>query len=170
MQSWVALPQSDEEMPPSFHHHPAAVLPRISIGRVTVTLIAGKAFAAQSPVTTLSSLFYADAQMPGGSELTLAIEYPERGLYVASGAARLDGQLLPAGTFAQLAPAASPVLHAQEDSHVMLLGGEPLDGERHIWWNFVSSSRERIERAKQDWREQKFEPVPGDSEFIPLPD
>jgi redox-sensitive bicupin YhaK (pirin superfamily) len=170
MQSWVALPKVHEEVAPSFYHHPAAVLPRVAIGPITITLIAGTAFGATSPVATYSPLFYADAHMPVASELTLAIEHPERAVYIAAGAVRLDGHLLQSGTFVQLAADTSPMLRAQEDSHVMLLGGEPLDGERHIWWNFVSSSRERIERAKQDWREQRFEPVPGDREFIPLPD
>ncbi len=170
MQSWVALPQQHEEMAPSFYHHPAEMLPKLAVGAVTVTLIAGSAFGAESPVHTYSPLFYAHAQMPTGSKLQLVIEHPERAVYVVAGTARLEGELLPAGTLAVLVGQGSPILHAQGDSQVMLLGGAPLDGERHIWWNFVSSSRARIERAKEDWRHHRFEKVPGDDEFIPLPD
>ena len=170
MQSWVALPQPHEEVAPSFHHHPAAVLPRLVLDEVTVTLIAGTAFGAESPVKTYSPLFYADADMPQGSELQLAIDHAERAIYVASGGIQLDGERLPAGSLAVLDPDATPTLRAQLESHVMLLGGEPLDGERHIWWNFVSSSRERIERAKEDWRDHRFDRVPGEDGAIPLPD
>jgi redox-sensitive bicupin YhaK (pirin superfamily) len=170
MQSWVALPTQHEEVAPSFHHHPASVLPKIPLDGVTVTLIAGSAFAAESPVKTYSPLFYADAAMPTDTALTLAIDYSERAIYVAEGAVRLDGTLLEPGTLAALSKDDSPTLRAQMDSHVMLLGGAPLDGERHIWWNFVSSSRQRIERAKQDWRDQNFDKVPGDDEYIALPE
>ena len=170
MQSWVALPSGHEEVAPSFHHHPADVLPKLTQGAVTITVIAGTAFDAESPVKTYSPLFYCDADMPEGTELRLAIDHEERAVYVASGGVSMDGQLLEPGTLAVLAEQAKPTLRARSPSHVMLLGGAALDGERHIWWNFVSSSRERIERAKADWREGRFEPVPGEHEFIPLPD
>jgi redox-sensitive bicupin YhaK (pirin superfamily) len=170
MQSWVALPRDHEEVVPSFYHHPASVLPKVTRGDVNITLIAGAAFDAESPVNTYSPLFYCDAQMPQGSELRLEIDHEERAVYVASGGVRLEGEALPPGTLAVLSDSGSPTLRAHAESHVMLLGGAALDGERHIWWNFVSSSKRRIERAKQDWRDNQFDRVPGDNEFIPLPE
>ena len=169
MQSWVALPRNHEEVVPSFYHHPASVLPRVTCGDVSITLIAGSAFGAESPVNTYSPLFYCDAQMPQGSELPLESDHEERAVYVASGGVRLEKEALRPGTLAILSDSSKPTLRALADSHVMLLGGAALDGERHIWWNFVSSSQDRIEQAKEEWAGGGFKRVDGDDEFIPLP-
>ncbi len=168
IQSWVALPESHEETEPAFHHHGAATLPEIVAERVSLRLIAGEAYGHRSPVATLSPLFYLSATMPANQSLRLPAEYPERAVYVVEGVLAHGATVLEAGSMAVFEPG-EVTLHAERASRAMLLGGEPL-GRRHVWWNFVSSSRERIERAKADWREGRFAPVPGDDEFIPLPE
>jgi hypothetical protein len=169
LQSWVALPQHDEELAPSFRHHPTAELPQASFGGIEVRLIAGTLFGLRSPVKTMSPLFYAEARLDEGSQLELAPEHEERGAYVVDGPVSVDGQEFPRGRLLVFRPAVRVVLRAPARARVMLLGGQTL-GARHIWWNFVSSSRERIEQAKQDWRAGRFGTVPGDTEFIPLPE
>lgn len=171
IQSWVALPQADEESAPSFQHHPAASLPGFEQDGVQLTLIAGAAYGRQSPVAVPSPLFYLDARFSGGASLIVSDEYQERAVYVAQGAVDLDGTRLSEGTMAVLTPGGTPLLRTDADTtaRVMLLGGAPLDGERIIWWNFVSSSKDRLEQAKRDWAAQRFAAVPGETEFIPLP-
>ena len=169
LQSWLALPQHDEELAPSFRHHPAEELPRASVGGAEVRLIAGTLLGLRSPVKTLSALFYADAALDEGAELELAPEHEERGAYVVDGAVSVDGQEFPRGRLLVFRPAVHVVLKALTPARVMLLGGQTL-GPRHVWWNFVSSSRERIEQAKQDWKAGRFGGVPGDPDFIPLPE
>ena len=169
LQSWLALPQPDEELAPSFRHHPAAELPQASFGSATVRLIAGTLFGLRSPVKTLSALFYAEATLDEGAKLELAPEHEERGAYVVDGQLSVDGQEVPRGRLVVFRSAVRVALVARTPARVMLLGGQTL-GARHIWWNFVSSSRERIEQAKQDWKAGRFGSVPGDSEFIPLPE
>ena len=170
IQSWVALPQSHEETEPSFHHHPEASLPALEIDGVALRLIAGAAYGETSPVRTFSPMFYLAAEMPAGTALTLPAEYEERAVHVAEGAVSVAGQDLGVGRMAVFAAGAAVTLQAEEASRVMLLGGAAIDGPRHIWWNFVSSRPERIEQAKADWREGRFAAVPGESEFIPLPE
>jgi len=170
IQTWVALPQAEEEREPSFVHHPAASLPRIERPDATVTVIAGTAYGLRSPVAVFSPTLYVDAQLRAGAVLEIEPEHEQRGCYVAEGSVELGGERFGAGQFVVLAQAAGAVgLHALEDSRVMLAGGAALDGPRYIEWNFVSSSRERIEAAKSDWRERRFAAVPGDPERIPLP-
>ncbi|WP_300304496.1 pirin family protein [Ferrovibrio sp.] len=170
IQSWLALPQSHEETAPDFRHHPAASLPEIERPGVRLRLIAGAAFGAASPVQTFAPMFYLDVVLDDEAVLPLPEEYEERAVYVAIGMVTLDGERYEAGNMLVLRPGSHPQITAQGPARLMLLGGAPLDGERHLWWNFVSSSKERIEQAKTDWRAGRFAMVPGDPEFIPLPE
>lgn len=170
LQLWVALPKAYEEDPPAFAHHPAATLPQVSLDGVQLRVLAGRAYEVASPVQTLSPLFYVEARMPEGTVLPLPSEPVERAAFVVEGEIECDGERIAAPRMIVFARGAEPVLSASTGTHVMLLGGDPLDGERHLWWNFVSSSSERIEQAKRDWADGRFAPVPGETEFIPLPD
>ena len=169
LQSWVALPQPDEEVTPSFRHHPAAELPRASVGGAEIRLIAGTLLGLRSPVKALSPLFYADTTLDEGAALELGPEHEERGAYIVDGAESVQGGELSRGRLVVFRAAVRVVLKARTRARLMLLGGQTL-GPRHVWWNFVSSSRERIEQAKQDWKAGRFGAVPGDPEFIPLPE
>jgi len=171
LQLWVALPLDHEEAQPSFHHHPGARLPERDQDGVRLRVLAGTAFGMTSPVQTLSPLFYVDAALSAGSTLSLPNEHEERALYVVEGAVGYGTERTAAGRMLVFVPGASVSVRAESAARVVLLGGAPLDGKRHIYWNFVSSSTERIERAKRDWREGRFPKVPGDEvEFVPLPD
>jgi len=170
IQSWVALPRAAEETEPAFSHHAAAELPLVERDGVKLRLIAGRAWGEASPVQTLSDLHYADAAFAPGARLTLPAEHAGRAIYVVEGELQVgDGPLIVAGRMAVLAPGSELSIRSRGTARAMLLGGAPLDGERHIWWNFVASSSERIERAKRDWVEDRFARVPGDDERIPLP-
>ena len=169
IQSWIALPQAREETEPAFHHHPADSLPVIEREGARLRLIAGEAFGKRSPVETFSPLFYVEAELAQGARLQLPADFRERAVYVVTGAASVAGRSIEASTMAVFAEAAEVALTAEAETRLMLLGGEPLYGKRHIWWNFVSSRPERIEEAKADWQEGRFAKVPGDDEFIPLP-
>jgi hypothetical protein len=165
LQLWVGLLRAHEEDAPSFHHHAAATLPTVELPGARLRVLAGQAYGVSSPVAVLSPLFYVAAELDAGATLTLP-DFAERGAYIVSGGAgdHEKGQMLVFGE-------GEARLVAREKSLVMLFGGAPLDGERHLYWNFVSSSRERIERAAGDWRERRFPLVPGDeTELIPLPD
>jgi redox-sensitive bicupin YhaK (pirin superfamily) len=134
-------------------------------------VLAGSAFGQVSPVKTFSKLFYVDAAMPAGSELPLPDEHDERAAYVVSGVVLCGNERAERGRMLVFTPGSSAILRAFSDARVAVIGGAPIDGERHIFWNFVSSSQARIEQAKRDWREGRFAKVPGDEqEFIPLPD
>jgi redox-sensitive bicupin YhaK (pirin superfamily) len=170
IQSWVALPRADEEHVPCFRHHPAGTLPRFERGGATLRLIAGKAFGHTSPVEVFSEMFYVDAEMPDTSRIALGDALGERAIYVAKGELENSGDAHPAGRMLLLSESGEVTLSARADTRAMLLGGAPLDGERHIWWNFVSSEQQRIERAKDDWRAERFDAVPGETERIPLPE
>ena len=171
LQLWIALPLAHEETDPEFHHHPARDLPAITVAGTQVRLLAGSAYGATSPVRTFSPLFYADAALPAGSELPLPDEHQERAAYVVSGTVECGNQLAERGRMLVFTPHARATLRAVSDARVALIGGAPIDGERHIFWNFVSSSQARIEQAKRDWRQSRFAKVPGDErEFIPLPE
>jgi redox-sensitive bicupin YhaK (pirin superfamily) len=170
LQVWLALPKQAEETEPGFVHHPASALPRIESPGASLSLIAGEAFGQRSPVETASPTWYLVGELEAGAELVLPDDVPERGVYVVEGEVALDGETLEVGTLAVLRPGAAPLLAARHPSRVALAGGAPVAGERHLWWNFVSSSRERMQRAKRDWREGRFPAVPGDDEFIPLPE
>jgi redox-sensitive bicupin YhaK (pirin superfamily) len=169
LQSWVALPQREEERAPGFRHHPAASLPEQSDGGVRLKVIAGTLLGLRSPAETLSAMFYADVVLAPGARLALEPDYEERGAYLVEGSVAIDGQTFERGRLLVFRPATQVVLEATTSARVMLLGGESL-GPRFVWWNFVSSSRERIEQAKADWREGRLGSVPGDAEFIPLPE
>ena len=172
LQCWVALPRADEECEPAFTHTGAAALPVVQGDGMSARVVAGSFMGATSPVQTSSPMFFVDLHLQAGAQAEVAPDYAERAIYVVEG--RLDigpdgvfdaGQLLvlKPGRSIQVAAAAGPV-------RAVLLGGEPMDGPRYLSWNFVSSSAERIEQARQDWRAQKFAKVPGETEFILLPD
>jgi len=170
LQSWVALPKHVEETAAAFEHVSDAQMPILQDKGRWVKVIAGKMYGAASPVKTLSDLFYADVRLEPGAVLPLPPEHEERGLYLVSGQIEIAGRVVEAGKLVAFKPQAEILVKALEASHFMLLGGEPMDGPRHIWWNFVSSSKEKIEAAKEEWRTGKFKIVPGDEkEFIPLP-
>lgn len=168
IQSWIALPDGQEEIEPAFQHYAASSLPSVEVGGAEVRLIIGEAYGQRSPVRAYSSTLYLACRLAAGGDVVLPA-HRERAAYVVSGRVRLGGRDLEAGTMAVVARDAEATVEAQEDSMVMVIGGDPV-GERHIWWNLVSSSEWRIEQAKSDWREGRFEGVPGDAEFIPLPD
>ena len=172
IQSWVGLPQTDEEAPPEFHHVGVEDLPEHEDKGVTLRLIAGTAFGLTSPVRTFSPIFYADARFSPGGALHYTSEHEERAFLVIEGEVQTGPtEVHGPGAFMALEKGEEVTLHANAPARVMLLGGAPLDGERHIWWNFVSSSKDRIERAKQEWKDGKFGLIPGDDkEFIPLPE
>jgi redox-sensitive bicupin YhaK (pirin superfamily) len=170
MQTWVALPRSHEETEPAFHHHPAATLPEIQRGGVHLRVVAGDAFGMRSPVEVFSPTLYVAVDMEAGARLELDDQHAERAVYLVDGALEVSGEPLRARSLAVLAAGTVVEIEATSASRLMLLGGEPIDGERHIWWNFVSSSAGRIDQAKRDWAEGRFAPVPGETEFIPLPE
>jgi redox-sensitive bicupin YhaK (pirin superfamily) len=169
IQAWVALPEALEETAPAFAHHGADDLPAYESGGLKARLIAGEAFGAKAAVKTHSPMFYVHWQMQAGAKAALPAEYPDRAAYVVTGAVEIDGTRIEAGHMPVFAPGETVTFTALEPSVVMLLGGEPL-GERHLFWNFVSSSLDRIEQAKDDWRHGRFALPPHDhDEFIPLP-
>jgi redox-sensitive bicupin YhaK (pirin superfamily) len=169
IQSWIALPLELEETEPGFIHYPASALPEIDLGGCAVRVIMGTAFGRTSPVATHSPTLYLEVRMPRGTQLALPPGAPERAVYVAAGTVEIDGAPHADGVMAVARPGATLNLAAGADSRVLVIGGEPL-GARHIWWNFVSSSKERIERAKAEWREDRFPRIPGETERIPLPE
>jgi hypothetical protein len=169
IQLWVALPVAHEETEPEFHHHPAETLPEIRRGDVRLRVLAGSAYGATSPVRTYSDLFYVEVSAPRGGPVPLPDEPAERSAYVVDGAVTVGGQRFEPKTLLVLGPGMGS-LTAEPATTLLLLGGATVDGPRHLEWNFVSSSAERIERAKDDWRNKRFPTVPGDDqEFIPLP-
>jgi len=171
MQTWVALPKPDEEAVPAFHHHAAAELPRIERGGAALRVIAGRAYGEESPVRAFSDILNVAIDLAADAEAGIEPDHDERALYVLEGDAQLDGADIPMRHLVVLDPGSRATLRAKTPLKAMLFGGAPLDGRRHLWWNFVSSSKERIERAKQDWREGRFGTIPGDAEeFIPLPE
>jgi redox-sensitive bicupin YhaK (pirin superfamily) len=170
IQSWVALTAQDEETAPHFVHYDAADLPVLSGEGNNVRVIAGTVLGATSPVKVSSPMVYADVSLETGSTIPLDPEYEERALYTVSGTIEINHDAFQSGQLLILRPGDRITVRAATPSRFMILGGEPLDGPRHIWWNFVSSRRERIEQAKNDWQQARFDKVPGDPEFIPLPD
>ncbi|MBB3227145.1 hypothetical protein FHW69_001746 [Luteibacter sp. Sphag1AF] len=171
IQVWVALPKAFEEVEPEFHHHGAADLPCVESAGARLTVIAGDAFGQTSPVKVFAPMFFVEARLDAGASITLPEQHAEWGAYVVEGHATLGDLDIPALGMGVQFGGTAPVLTARERSLVMLFGGAPLDGERHLWWNFVSSSKDRIEQAKADWSAQRMGTVPGDdSEYIPLPE
>jgi redox-sensitive bicupin YhaK (pirin superfamily) len=170
LQTWLALPKTHEEIAPRFEHHKADALPRIEGGGVDMTLVAGTGWGKKSPVGVFSETIFADARLADRATLTIPAEHEERGVYVMSGGVEIAGESFEAGTLLALRPGRAVDVHARGQTHLAVLGGEAADGPRHIWWNFVSSSAERIEQAKADWKAGRFAKVAGDDEFIPLPE
>ncbi len=169
IQSWIALPDETAEMTPAFSHHPAASIPRLEVAAATVRVILGEAFGQRSPVPVYSPTLYLELRLPATASLVLPCEYAELAFYVVEGAVALGEREFARYTMAVAAPGDAIEIRAVRDSRVMVIGGEPV-GERFIWWNFVAATRERIETASADWKAGRFDPVPGDDEFIPLPE
>ncbi|WP_062632662.1 pirin family protein [Caballeronia arationis] len=169
VQTWVALPVASEDIEPSFEHHPGATLPQIERDGVTLRVIAGSAFGETAPTRTFSPTLYVAAHFAADGEITLDTEHEERGVYLVEGDLSIDGTPVAECEMAVLTPGASVTLASANGAIAMLLGGAPLDGKRFIEWNFVSSSREKIEAARLAWSEQKMGHVPGETEFISLP-
>ena len=169
IQSWIALPEALQEMAPDFVHYPASDIPKTDVAGVVVHVIMGDAFGCQSPVKTYSPTLYLELEIPSEHTIRLPREQPELAAYIVSGEVCADGCNYGEGRMLVVAAGQTLELTAREDARVMVIGGENL-GPRHVWWNFVSTSEARIELAKQQWANDKFDPVPGDAEFIPLPE
>ncbi|MDX2243170.1 MAG: pirin family protein [Leptolyngbyaceae cyanobacterium bins.302] len=169
IQTWLALPDADEETEPSFRHHPANEIPHWEAAGVTFTLVAGKAYGRQSPVQTFSPIIYLDIQLSPGAQFALPGDYSEQAVYSVTEGLHIDGVPLAQHRLAVLKSGATVTISATQQARCMVVGGEPV-GARQKWWNFVSSRPERIEQAKQDWRAGRFGQVPEETEFIPLPE
>jgi redox-sensitive bicupin YhaK (pirin superfamily) len=170
LQAWVALPQSQEECAPDFAHHAATELPMIEDVGLSLRLLAGELFDQRSPVPVASETLYADIELAAGVGLPIESPMAERAIYLVSGTLKVDGHAHEPGRLLVIKPGVRLTVSAVSDCRFMLLGGEPMDGPRHIWWNFVSSSRERIEQAKADWQAGRFDRVIDETEYIPLPE
>ena len=171
IQSWIALPQDQEEMAPLFEHFDAAVLPSIEDRGVSARVIAGTQFGQRSPVSTASEWFYAEVMLEAGASAPLDADHEERAIYVAEGEVDIAGDKFAAPRLLVFRPGDRITVKATRPARLMFLGGAALEGPRYVWWNFVSSRRERIEQAKEEWKSGKFARVPGDDiEFIPLPE
>lgn len=169
IQSWVGLPRADEETAPRFQHVAKNDLPTHNADGVQLRVLAGAAFGLRAPIKVFSPIFYVHATFAAGTRLDIPTDYPERAIFVTAGTIRLGDEQYGPGTMAVLADGEATRIDAPEPAQVMLLGGAPLDGARHLWWNFVSSSKDRIEKAKADWKAQRLGRIDGDAEFIPLP-
>lgn len=171
LQLWAALPREFEEAPPSFAHTPAADIPERAVNGVAVRVLIGEAFGRRSPVATFSQTLYLDVQMPAGTALQLPPLCAEMAVYAVDGSLVVDGAAQAALSMTVLTPGAvSTVAAVDGPARLVVIGGEPLDGPRHMWWNFVSSRKERIVQAADDWEAGRFDAVPGETEFIPLPE
>lgn len=170
LQFWVALPRDHEEAPPTFAHHPGASIPEREQGGVVMRVLVGSAYGVSSPVEVLSPSFCVVATMPVGAELPLTDAYEERAAYVVRGAIGCGDERAEAGRMVVFTPGARVTLRAEQDARVLLLGGAPLDGPRHMEWNFVSTSKERIAQARADWKARRFPTVPGDDGYVPFPE
>jgi hypothetical protein len=170
IQTWVALPKGREEIEPGFAHHSADALPVIEDDGKRVRLIAGSLYGERAPVEVFSEMFYADATLSGAARLELPAEHEERAVWVAEGRIEVGGDVFDADQMLVFRPGGAVAIKALDPARLILFGGEPMDGPRHLWWNFVSSSAARIEQAKADWKAGQFPPVPGETEFIPMPE
>jgi redox-sensitive bicupin YhaK (pirin superfamily) len=170
IQAWAALPRTHEEQAPAFAHHGAAELPGIAGEGKSVRVVIGSAYGGTSPVAFPHAALYVDAALEAGTALPLDADYEERAVYVAGGEVDIAGDRFGAGRLLVFRPGDRIAIKAVSQARLILLGGTPMDGPRHIWWNFVSSSKERILQAQEDWRASRFALVPGDEkEIIPLP-
>jgi hypothetical protein len=170
LQSWIALPAGAEEIAPSFQHFAASTLPSVDGGGFTARIIAGSSFGAASPVTMVSPWFYAEVAVQAGVSVPLDPDHEERAIYLVDGEIEIAGDSFEAPRLLVFRPGDRITVRALQASRMMFLGGDALEGPRHVWWNFVSSSKERIEQAKQDWKTGRFAHVPDETEFIPLPE
>jgi redox-sensitive bicupin YhaK (pirin superfamily) len=170
LQCWVALPARDEETDPLFAHYSQQDLPLVTGEGKFARVVAGRMFGAASPVKTLHDTFFADLSLESGASVPLDADYEERAIYVVSGGIEIAGDRFEEGRLLVFKPGDRITVRASRPARFVMLGGAPMDGPRYIWWNFVSSRKERIEQAKADWKTGRFEGVPGDSEFIPLPE
>lgn len=168
LQLWAALPEADEECAPAFSHTAADALPIFSGENFSVRVLIGSAFGLQSPVATFSETLYLDIAAQPGAVIELDATAPEMAVYIVDNAIEIDGVLVSAKQMAVLDTAQRPIIKASQGARCVIIGGAPL-GYRHMYWNFVSTRRERIDQAKADWAGQRFVPVPGEHEFIPLP-
>lgn len=170
LQSWIALPQDKEEIEPTFQHFGGAVLPTVTDTGLSARIIAGTAFGRRSPVQMVSDWFYVEVSLGAGLSAPLDTDYEERAIYVVEGAVSIAGDVFEGPRLLVFRPGDAITVTALTPARMMFLGGTALEGARYIWWNFVSSSRERIEQAKEDWKQARFGAVPDESEFIPLPE
>ena len=168
-QIWVALPRALEEQTPSFSHHDECDLPSLESEGVSLTVLAGEAFRQRSPVPVQSDLMYVDVVLKPDARLAVPIEHLERAAFVLSGEIEAAGQTFAEGQLVVFSPGAQIVLQAKRSAHVMLLGGEPFPEPRHVYWNFVSSSQDRIRQAADDWRNGRFPRIAGETDFTILP-
>jgi redox-sensitive bicupin YhaK (pirin superfamily) len=168
LQVWVGLPREQEEIEPAFAHHEG--LPMIEDDGIVVRLILGDLLGLSSPVEILSPTFYADVSLSRGRRFALPSEPDERALYVVEGVVELAGHTLGAGEMRVFEAGMEVLVESHVGARVVIFGGSPREGPRHVGWNFVSSRKERIEQAKEDWKSGRFNAVPGESEFIPLPE
>ncbi len=168
LQTWIALPLGREEIEPRFEHYPADVIPSVDVGGATARVVIGTAYGVSSPVNTESDTLYVEANLEPGAALALP-DAEELGVYVVDGMIAINEESVAAGVLAVLKNRSTGTVEAKSAAKIMLCGGASLEGDRLIWWNFVSSSRERMELAKRDWRNKRFPEVPGETDFIPLP-
>ena len=175
IQAWLALPKAHEEDKPSFKHHPSTKLPTINRGDLNLRLILGTGFGLKSPVKTYGGTLYADVMLTPRAAFEIPPEHAERAIYVVSGAVAVSGQAIEAGSMALLLPDARVTVDATANARLMVLGGEPLDGPRALWWNFVASDPDKMKAAQAEWpgegefKSKRFKLPPGENEFIPLP-
>jgi redox-sensitive bicupin YhaK (pirin superfamily) len=170
IQSWIALPKAHEETDPTFQNFEAADLPIVEDGGVWARVVAGSAFGKKSPVGMLSDWLYAEVVLEAGASAPLDPDQEERAIYVVEGEVEIAGEKFEGPKLLIFHPGDRITVRATQRARLMFLGGAALEGPRYLWWNFVSSSKERIEQAKEDWKTGRFAPVPGETEFIPLPD
>ncbi len=175
IQAWLALPQAHEEDKPSFKHHPAARLPTLNRGDLNLRLILGTGFGLKSPVKTYGGTLYADVMLTPRAAFEIPPEHPERALYVVSGSVSISGQVIEPGSMAVLLPDSGVTVESTGISRLMVLGGDPLDGPRALWWNFVASGPEKMNAAQSNWpaggefKSARFNLPPGETEYTPLP-
>jgi hypothetical protein len=169
IQAWVALPRTHEDMAPAFAHFGAGELPLLEGEGTTLRLIIGEMGGRVSPVKLPMQTLYAEARLAAGGQMVFDARYAERAIYVCDGEIEIDGETHGSPQMLVLEPGQAATISARKAARLMLLGGEPADGPRHIWWNLVASDQARIEQAKADWLADRFDKVPGETEFIPLP-
>ena len=170
LQSWIALPKGLEEIDPTFQHFGAEVLPTVQDTGFTARVIAGSAFGKSASVKMVSPWFYVEVALQAGFSVPLDADHEERAIYVVDGEIEIAGDRYEGPRMLIFRPGDRITVTARRDTRMMFLGGDALEGPRYVWWNFVSSSQERIEQAKQDWKSNRFAHVPNEHEFIPLPE